>query len=68
MTMGRFIVAGGYTAAGVAAIVGAGYGASHLIGKEMGYDDATSDYTDFMTVKVSIGEWWDAVTLKSMRS
>ncbi len=63
MTAGRAAVAGGYTAAGVVAIVAAGYGVSHLIAGEEG----TDDYTDFMTGKVSIGEWWDAVTLKDMR-
>lgn len=67
LTMGRAAVLGGYTAAGVAAVVAAGYGASYLIGEKMGYEDATSDYTDFMTGKVSIGDWWDAVTLKDMR-
>ena len=67
MTLGRAAVVGGYTTAGVAAIVGAGYGVSHIIGKEMGYEDATSDYVDFMTGQVSMQDYWDAITLKSMR-
>lgn len=67
MTFGRAALAGGYTVAGVAAIVAAGYGVSYAIGEKMGYEDATDDYTDFMTGKVSIGDWWDAVTLKSLR-
>lgn len=67
MTLGRGALLASGTAAGVAAIVGAGYVASHMIGEEMGYEDATSDYTEFMTGRVSIVDWWDAVTLSSMR-
>lgn len=67
MTLGRAAAMGAYTGAAVAGIVAAGYGVSYVIGEEMGYEDATKDYTEFMTGKVSIGDWWDAVTLKSLR-
>jgi hypothetical protein len=47
----------------VAAPVAAGYVASHLIAGEEG----TDDFTDFITGGVSPSEYWDAITLKSMR-
>lgn len=54
---------GGMAALAVGAPVAIGYGASHLIaGKE-----GTDDFTDFITGGVSPSEWWDAISLKSMR-
>lgn len=54
---------GGSAAAAVAAPVAIGALASYAIaGKE-----GVSDYADFMTGKVSPSQWWDAVTLSSMR-
>jgi uncharacterized protein YgiB involved in biofilm formation len=46
----------------------AGYGVSYMIGRKMDYDDATSDYMDFVTGKVSPREWWRSVTLHGMRN
>lgn len=55
------------TTAAIGAPLVAGYAISHVIGEAMDYDRATSDYMDFITGDVSPGEWWDAVTLQSMR-
>lgn len=54
---------GGAATLAVAAPVSVGGIAAYAIaGKE-----GVSDYADFMTGKVSPKQWWDAVTLKSMR-
>lgn len=50
-------------AAAVAGPVAAGYIVAHVIGGDRG----TRDYTRFMTGKVSLKEYWDTVTLASMR-
>lgn len=55
-----------YVAAAIAPVA-VGYGLSLAIGEAMDYDDAGSDYIDFMTLGVSPSEWWNAVTLSSMR-
>ncbi len=41
----------------------AGYAASYAIGGKSG----ASDFHDYITGGVSPKEWWDTVTLKSMR-
>ena len=55
-----------FAASATAAVVGpalVGYGVSHLIAGDQGRDD----YVDFLSGRVSPSDWWDAVTLQSMR-
>jgi hypothetical protein len=74
---GTTLVRGGTMTARAAAVqstaaitipLAVGYGVSYGIGRKMGYSDATSDYMDFVTGKVSPREWWRTVTLHSMRN
>jgi len=59
----RGAMAGGSAALAVAAPVAVGYAISYGIAGKQG----TSDFTDFLTGGVSPQEYWDAITLKSMR-
>ena len=60
----RGAMAGGSAALAVAAPIAVGYAVSHAIAGKQG----TSDFTDFLTGGVSPQEYWDAITLKSLRS
>ena len=59
----RGAMAGGAATLAVAAPVAAGYALSYGIAGKSG----ASDFTDFITGGVSPSEYWDAITLKSMR-
>lgn len=74
--LGTTLVRGGTMTARAAAVqstaavlgpLAVGYGISYGIGAAMDYDDATDDYLDFITGDVSPKQWWDSVTLSSMR-
>lgn len=57
----------GLALAAVATPVAIGYAASYAIGENTGYSDATNDYLDFLSGGVSPSQYFDAVTLQSMR-